>query len=97
MTKWPAWANALTAGTASVSISGTRATGCAPASSTALPTTACRGSGPVSWRGTSTRTLSRVLRGITRCTVKNHVHNLLKKLDVPHRRAAGRYARSGTA
>jgi two-component system nitrate/nitrite response regulator NarL len=31
--------------------------------------------------------------GIAVCTVKNHVHNILDKLRVPHRRAAVRYAR----
>jgi DNA-binding NarL/FixJ family response regulator len=31
--------------------------------------------------------------GIAVCTVKNHVHNILDKLRVPHRRAAIRYAR----
>jgi two-component system, NarL family, nitrate/nitrite response regulator NarL len=44
--------------------------------------------------GLSNKEIAREL-GITLCTVKNHVHNLLKKLDVPRRREAVRYARSG--
>jgi DNA-binding NarL/FixJ family response regulator len=44
--------------------------------------------------GLSNKEIAREL-GITLCTVKNHVHNLLKKLDVPRRGEAVRYARSG--
>jgi DNA-binding NarL/FixJ family response regulator len=44
-------------------------------------------------RGYMNKEIARSL-SITLCTVKNHVHNILDKLKVRHRREAARYART---
>jgi DNA-binding NarL/FixJ family response regulator len=46
--------------------------------------------------GLANKEIARAL-GIRVCTVKNHVHNILEKLHVRHRRAAARYAAAAGA